>query len=406
MRHERTQWNIGQGGFHTASVLSSTRDSDPLFRYVYDCGSLSSGHPDAAIAEYVTSAGSAKNVDAIFLSHIDADHVNGLPRLLDTHGVEAEFIFLPLLSPAQRLLAASQGEEKVSDFMVNIAADPSSALREFTSANVVQIQPGEGPSDAGDGRELQRIGGDDGEPRASIVGKTGDWIPDGNSNYRLKDDAGIRVETGSGEPHWLLSFYLEREALDKSDAFLKLLARRLGEDPITWPDQIDQATVRSLLTDTPSLKVLRKVYADVGVDVNRGSFMLLSGPSWGTPCENIRLGTMTAHLGTATWLLTGDAKLDTEAAVVSMREHLGPRIQQTGVIALPHHGSGVNFHSSILDVGDSVHLAFAAAGESHRHWAHPHPSVIKSVTSAGVTPWVVTEGLNSKLVAEARVHGR
>lgn len=401
MRHERTQWNIGQGGFHTASVLSSTPDSDPLFRYVYDCGSLSSGHPDAAIAEYVTSAGSAKNVDAIFLSHIDADHVNGLPRLLDTHSVEAEYIFLPLLSPVQRLIAAAQGEGKVSDFMVNIAADPSSALREFTSANVVQIQPGEGPSDAGDGRELQRIGGDDGEPRTSIIGKTGGWIPDGNRNYRLKDDAGIRVYTGSGEPHWLLTFYLERDTLSRAANFLKLLARRLGQDPTTWPDQIDQATIRFLLTDASSLKELRKAYAEAGVNVNRGSLLLLAGPAWGTTAESIRLGTMSAHLDSSTWLLTGDARLDTEAAVDSLREHLGPRLRETGVIALPHHGSGVNFHSSFLEVGDSVHLAFASAGESHHHWAHPHSSVIKSVTSAGVMPWVVTESPNSKLVAEA-----
>ena len=87
MHVTRFQFPIGQGCFHAGSI----RDDDAVyhgehaFHYVYDCGSDDGKALGEAIDSYKNQV---SHVDALFVSHLDNDHVKGLDRLLSVVKVD------------------------------------------------------------------------------------------------------------------------------------------------------------------------------------------------------------------------------------------------------------------------------------------------------------------------------
>ena len=82
MEVTRTQYPVGQGCFHAGRIEWGYPDSGSSddFHYVYDCGSSSgSAVLQDAVAEWPSQV---PRLDALFVSHLDTDHVNGIDRLL------------------------------------------------------------------------------------------------------------------------------------------------------------------------------------------------------------------------------------------------------------------------------------------------------------------------------------
>jgi len=399
--HERTQWNVGQGGFHTASVQGADAAQRPVFRYVYDCGSSSPGHASGAISEYVESLGSDRDIDAVFLSHIDADHVNGLPALLGASGVTVKRIFLPLLTPLERVIAIARSGVEATDFVVDLAVNPSAEIQRISDAEVVQVRAGGGVSNVGEGDIQEFLADAPGGANATIFGDTTVWSPQPTGGVLMTDEAIVRVNTGLESRDWILSFYVEPDSLDLAEDYLQALADGLKWDLAKLKATIEDDNIGSLLADKKSRAAVRAAYKEVKADTNQSSMMMLSGPESSDVEETGRFGQVAYRGLGATWLMTGDGKLSNPTSVKRLQDHLGSRIKRTQVIALPHHGSNENFHETLLSVGRQPGVAFAAAGLSHPRWQHPDAMVVKSVTSAGAVPWVVTENEASRMVATA-----
>lgn len=79
---------IGQGGFYTESF-------DNQHMVVYDCGSESKNKLQNYLYDCFCEV-PKQTIDAVFLSHLHSDHINGLPELLKRANVKK--IFLPLLT--------------------------------------------------------------------------------------------------------------------------------------------------------------------------------------------------------------------------------------------------------------------------------------------------------------------
>ena len=102
MEVTRTQYPIGQGCFRaghvrwTDEVLGSPDD----VHYVYDCGT---SHGSAALQDAITvwRRGTSR-IDALFVSHLDVDHVSGFDRLLGS--VPVDTVYLPYLDPVAHVL--------------------------------------------------------------------------------------------------------------------------------------------------------------------------------------------------------------------------------------------------------------------------------------------------------------
>lgn len=401
LRHSRTQWNVGQGGFHSGEVTGPSSGADPIFRYIYDCGSISARTAlESCLAAYAHSLGERRTVDAIFLSHIDQDHVNGLPSLLGKHGVDVERIFLPLLTPVERLLTLARPGLQVTSALVELVSDPVATLRGMSDAEVIQVTAADDPSDAGDGLALHTLGNEaDDSLSAQVIGREGAWTPAAGDSAGMRDSAAVRISTSSAQEAWLLGFYIEPKSHGRIVDFVIELSHALGVAPDTI-ESADATFIRGLLTEKASLAALRRAYMQANVDPNQGSLLMLSGPLSVERDEIIRFGQFRGN-STGTWLLTGDAKLNSEAEVNRLVAHFGSRIERTRVLGLPHHGSRNNFHKSLLEISDeALFMAFASAGSKRTNWSHPDASVVRDVASSSTIPWVATESAHTRITGE------
>lgn len=75
IRFRRTQYPVGHGGFHFASICGGSR---PL-HYIYDCGATNRALLQPWVTECLARCG--KEIDVLFLSHAHSDHVIGVPLL-------------------------------------------------------------------------------------------------------------------------------------------------------------------------------------------------------------------------------------------------------------------------------------------------------------------------------------
>ena len=85
----RTQYAVGQGGFHVGELHTN----DKKFRYIYDCGSRNPSSINSILKSWPSDD---KKFDWLVVSSFDSDHFNGVKLLLD-NGFTFEVIVLPHL---------------------------------------------------------------------------------------------------------------------------------------------------------------------------------------------------------------------------------------------------------------------------------------------------------------------
>ena len=86
---QRTFYPVGQGGFYSESFKTENNN----FNVVYDCGSISRG-VDKVISN---SFDKNEDIDILFISHFDSDHVNKINILKNSVG-KIKTVIMPLLS--------------------------------------------------------------------------------------------------------------------------------------------------------------------------------------------------------------------------------------------------------------------------------------------------------------------
>ncbi len=84
---------VGQGLFASESFENHT--------IIYDCGGEKASLVKEAIDSDITES---PEIDILFISHYDRDHVNGIIHLLNTH--EVKHVILPLVSDFSRFLSS------------------------------------------------------------------------------------------------------------------------------------------------------------------------------------------------------------------------------------------------------------------------------------------------------------
>jgi len=105
IKNWRFQHPVGQGFFH--SGLLSEDGVRQLF-YIYDCGAMQryANERIRQIDRHISFLGARSTLDLLFLSHIHANHLNGVERLLDsTTGLQVDTIVLSLTDIPERLLS-------------------------------------------------------------------------------------------------------------------------------------------------------------------------------------------------------------------------------------------------------------------------------------------------------------
>lgn len=145
IRAQLWQHPVGQGFLHSGVIK---RRGCPDFRYVYDCGKWKARDEEwSRILAPMSLAYGAAPLDAVFISHFDQDHVNGLSNLLQRFS-GARYVFLPYLRPPTRLILGvrqdergGRGEDGYADYL-NFLSNPAAWLTDRGVDRVVYVGGG------------------------------------------------------------------------------------------------------------------------------------------------------------------------------------------------------------------------------------------------------------------------
>jgi len=369
------QHAVGHGGFHTGAM---GRGSARL-RWVYDCGSLRSAGQTRLSTEIERLAtgtdGEKRNIDLLFISHFDRDHVSGIVELMSK--VDVGTVIIPYLDDLERTIALLDDVVKNKGTNTDLADegalrqalfDPAGWLTGLGAARVVQVRPG-GP-DTIPSRILEFAPGSGPELPPETRGAQPVLVPQFAGNDPESEEQPI-VDSGSG---WMITHFGRRfgdwcflpYVTAAAESVRRTFAVEMGKLLEKADDEgMVAAFQRKMGTDGFSAKV-KKAYHECELgDANAVSMSLYVGPFregvWRSR-RPLRAGKKWSDAGPG-WLLTGDAKLEQVGRREEWLEFYKGLKERVGALMLPHHGSHSNFHEKILDVMRKDGLVFACRRE-------------------------------------------
>ena len=211
----RAQWPVGQGCFSTGAIETA----GGTIHYVYDCGARNVSNLEPIVAAY---ARRVPQVDALFVSHLDGDHVDGLDTLLAR--LDVRTVYLPYLSTSQRLMALAEAEaedRRLTASLVQAQFEPAAWFGSRGVGRVVFVRNGDDP-DLFSERPPERP---DPEPRGEGRGPC--LIEKGRTRpvtqgaagqaevLEMEVNAHIAVVLGGAPLNWILKPFVPRVSDDK-----------------------------------------------------------------------------------------------------------------------------------------------------------------------------------------------
>ena len=377
---------VGQGGFYTESF-------DNKRMVVYDCGGSDN------VKESIDSLfdrESSPQIEAIFISHLHDDHINGLQYLLDK--TSAKWLFMPCFSQEivfETLFYNSlQNPNRISinSFVVSLIESARSGQSFMGDTRITTI------SDESSEREF---------PSYSLNGNIPPIIPSGT---HLTEDK-----------FWV---YIPYNPKSQKIKFSKvdIKYRSTIEQIYNETSAEKQANGLAEFVKNHSVKTCKEIYkALFGGIHNSQSMPVFSGI---LPLNNMQLGhpltpfchfdididchhhdflghcfidwhhyTPHAYFSSekiiCNFLYTGDYNAqkeeNTKAIIKFYKEHQA--WDTICGIQIPHHGSKYNYHPALYE---GRYYAVASAGIRNKYH-HPNIDTLTNIAANGCFPFVVTE---------------
>lgn len=400
-----TQHCVGQGMMHSGIITSPWEwgTSRSLLATVYDCGTVTGNGtpPRRRIQREVNLLKSwVSTLHALYISHFDLDHVNGLPVLLTDFKPEA--IVIPATTAAERLfrIVHTHGPdnlENLDSVTARIVADPASAIRDIVGDETEIVEMG--PEDnAGPGSEPPR-------PLDDSLGWEPQVVkPSGNTH-------GAGAVWMKGRCVWEVRPWVQPSVQREVDEFLAALD--VGSD-----SNLQSELQEWLGNIGKERKRIRDAYRqalgeDQGKGLNLTSLCLYSGPPRQLDFIANRCGMSTGygrsyflnrgapgapsfwHRSPA-WIGTGDAPFGDDSYVSSFERAFNDVLHLAGQVTIPHHGSKKDTNDDFVDLFQPGTWWLASAG-TNNIYNHPHPDTVKCIESKSGTVINVDEREESRL---------
>lgn len=373
---------IGQGAFYCEQFFDHSNHSperDNRINVVYDCGSLS------GIKLLHDQIGRCfkqdEKIHAIFLSHFDEDHINGLEHLLIHNQVE--HIFFPLLTKEdkalirlQHLVNSASADEQV--FWLRFALDPFETLSRMNLKYIPTLHPVISEDRSDEDVEFHDMA-------ESIYQRSDVRIVRSGDNV-FKIVCGSAKETHSiRKVDWLYIPFHFREKTNRN--ILKIIfTETLGT--------CDPEKLLDLLKSNPSYRTtIKEAYSKVPGNFNSNCMTLFSGTKSEHPMRilgSFRCPCIKCHW----WIKNGALYMgDYDASGNQKWKQLQSAYQEyipyIGCLQIPHHGSKHNFNLKLLDI-ESCRVYFVSAGLNNKY-KHPDGDVIKQIILSDKCLGIVTE---------------
>lgn len=401
MQVKMVQHAVGQGGLFCGDL---TKGAKPL-RWVYDCGS----NQRHDLSREISAVAAGGEIDLLFLSHLDSDHVCGVDQLLLACKVRE--VVLPYLTETMLLaiIARDSARGTLTGTFIEAASDLAGW---FGSRGVETITfvNGDDDGEGGDGPILpgEPRGGGEGEIRAKwtlapskIAARTGisdDAIVRATSGRavmrQVAPGAALLLATPIAPLNWVLIPYVHVPSARSMRAFDQALKDEFGPS-------LDKSKIAMAAKDPDVRDRLRACYDALWLDHNLISMTLYAGP-WKPEYFEISLNSNDPdwlNHETGGWMLTGDAHLDGQRRRQRFLKFYRSYSPLINVLMLPHHGSIHNHSDLVLDAMPQLLVSYAAAGKNS--YGHPHDEVRDSVKAHPRAHFhQVSENRSSRLVME------
>lgn len=374
------QESVGHGGFHHGRLGV---DSASL-RWIYDCGSWRKKGKDVLerrIAELAkrVSREDGRPIDLLFVSHFDADHVNGLNSLL--RNVKVDTAVIPYLGAddAFAIFAGSLVSGSWSPSLIESVVDPAGWFSRRGVKRVIRIRPGSPP----EGGEESLAPTDPISPEEPKRIRTA-WVPGKrtivvdqkrkNVTCELIDatpgSAFHAVEFGRSIDWWFIPYCHPISNLARSR--LRKVAKTVVGKSVN-SREFKNRLVQMLASAAGRSKLKQLHFKEDLGDANAISLSLYVGPIGGKGKFLISYSDYGENLRPPGWLLTGDAKLRNNERRTEWLKFYSKRAPgSVGTMMLPHHGSPHNFDREILSIAPNARL-FVTANYGDR--SRPHEDV-------------------------------
>lgn len=395
----RTIQPVGQGGFYTELFEienSNNSASKSTYCVVYDCGSKTESEPQNTISSAIPDG---MEIDILFISHFDDDHVNGITELMNNHHIK--IVVMPQIQNYEWYYV-------IEDSIRNIRRLPRGKLISEliqtiseSGAKIIEIAPfnsGENEINRQDVPieevPIERI-----DNNRKILGNSPMLLPFSNRiNWMY-----IPINTSD-----LQKINLLRNELNTT--FKNNLSNFTDFDSLTGSDCARVITEKR--------EEINNIYKSVFGDSNKSSMCLYSGLSSYTynnivhfecgcsACRKCRRRRYYHSYYEEACLYTGDANLTDDTLIIHIKKVLGKHLNRVGLMQIPHHGSN---KSSSLEAFDSLYesgikpLLFASFGTKNGYH-HPSYYLFGKLLTSNYSIFRVTEQKDTGLIESIHIH--
>lgn len=370
---------VGQGACYLEQFEIYKNKKYNRINIMYDCGSSTS----LEVLKNCLSDNLDDNetIHAVFISHFDEDHINGLPLLLKNYKVDN--LFIPLITEEEKKILQLSC---LCDVTYNSNQD---FFEEFFDSypyihncgNVYFVEPtGFTDNDLflSNGWDIQH----------SII----------RSGTNVVNRMGFDNENELFEWEYVPFNFRQKSRYSE---LIDELKKEFEED-------IDLDIVWQLVkSDNENIKKFKNAYCRISGSMNTNTMVLYSGTKnkniiqriYNRNCRGCPYPCcdMSCQLYSSSGCLyTGDYDASGNEKWQELKTALNEYWNTIGCVQIPHHGSKHSYNAELINCCNS-RFYIISAGKNNRY-RHPHSFVVKDMLFKGIQPFIVSEEKNSETI--------
>jgi beta-lactamase superfamily II metal-dependent hydrolase len=384
---ERIFHTVGQGAFYS--------EKHENFNIVYDCGTEWKNRANKTIEKTIKqSFNKDDEIDILFISHFDYDHVSKIKTLKD-HVKSIKKVVMPLLHNNEKTLLTNI-YRALNFNILTLINNPQEFFGQSTQ--IITVIPSED-------NNHERPISDDIRP-LDIDNITMNQI-----------QSGTILEKKFSTYEWIFIPYNHKYITRSNELKKALKSEGFRDVEIKKLETNSSYTLDKIINDiqiskTKGGKIFRKVYENLDGKINENSMLLYSGLNchrkdcekniflfdysrrYFKHCEEFhhrRWYEMSIENYRVSCIYTGDTDLN----VVKIKNIFRNFWKSVGTIQIPHHGDLKSFDKNVLD--DKYYWCPISVGEKNSY-GHPSSRVIANILSQSSIPILVTENLTSSYI--------
>lgn len=379
---KRTFHPVGQGAFYSEDIVFDNGES---YCVVYDCGSTSKG---VSLGGYITNTFErGKIIDILFISHLHADHINGIDALKRHCHIRS--VVMPFIKEQDKIMLKfanlqNVNRQQAGDLDFDMLIDDPVRFFNDTRGERTRIirvattSPVDPDNDQREGKELKKYN----DRSLDDILKYNRY-----ETSRLYPDQ--KLTLANGKWIYILINHREEQRIKEFKKALKGVEIIPSDDPVDFFEK--------------NKKALTKAYNAVEGDLNSNSLIVYSGctnnckrksSGFGRPKSIIDV----IQCNKEACLYTGDANLQDNGLIDQIESSLSCCKEKIHIIQVPHHGSEHNWDSRIMNLNPKCddYVISHGTGPLSKKYGHPADSVLSALESNGKNKIQVTEGPASK----------